>query len=98
MKVATMSALRSHLGNYLNQSEPVVVTQNGQPKAVLMPVADADDLERLLMANNVAFMKMLDEADRRISATGGIPHDQFWAQVERETKAQERGTKHSIKK
>jgi prevent-host-death family protein len=87
MKTATATALRSRLSDYLNQSEPVVVTQNGHPKAVLMPVEDEDDVERLLMANNVELMRMLDEADQRISRTGGIPHEEFWARVERETKA-----------
>jgi len=74
------------------------VTHNGHPKAVLVPVADGDDLERLLMANHTEFMKMLDEADQRISMTGGIPHDQFWARVERETKAGKQADKGSIKK
>jgi nickel-dependent lactate racemase len=36
---------------------------------------------RLLMANSAELMKLLDEADRRISKTGGTPHDEFWAQV-----------------
>jgi len=87
MKTATATALRSRLSDYLNQSEPVVVTQNGHPKAVLMPVEDEDDVERLLMANNVELMRMLDEADQRISRTGGIPHEEFWARMGRETKA-----------
>jgi prevent-host-death family protein len=85
MKTATMSALRSRLGDYLNQDEPVVVTQKGHPRAVLIPVEDEDDLERLLMANNAELMTILEEADRRISITGGIPHDEFWARVERES-------------
>ncbi|MBI1927537.1 type II toxin-antitoxin system Phd/YefM family antitoxin [Candidatus Poribacteria bacterium] len=97
MKTVTMSTLRSHLGDYLNQNEPVVVTHNGHPKAVLMPVADEDDLERLLMANNAELMKMLDEADRRISTTGGIPHDEFWARVDRETKAGKQADKGASK-
>ena len=70
MKTASASALRSHLSDYLNQTEPVVVTQQGRPKAVLMPVESQDDLERLLLANNAQFMRLLDEADRRISEIG----------------------------
>jgi prevent-host-death family protein len=89
MKTVTLSALRSHLGDYLNQSEPVVVTQNGRPKAVLTPVKNSDDLERLLMATNTELMKMLTEADQRISTTGGIPHDEFWARQDRRTQVRE---------
>ncbi len=29
-------------------------------------------MERLLLANNAEFMKLLDDADRRISETGGL--------------------------
>ena len=83
MKTATASALRSRLGSYLNQTEPVVVTQQGRPKAVLLPVQSQDDVDRLLLANNRELMKLLDEADRRITRSGGIAHDEFWAQVTR---------------
>lgn len=81
MKTATASALRSRLSNYLEQNEPVIVTRNGRPKAVLLPVREEADVERLLMANNAELMELLDAADRRISATGGIPHDEFWRRV-----------------
>ena len=87
MKTASMSVLRLRLGDYLNQREPVVVTQNGHHKAVLVPVSDEADMERLLMADNAELMAMLEEADRRSSSTGGIPHDEFWARVDRRTKA-----------
>lgn len=97
MKTATATALRSRLSDYLNQSEPVLVTQNGHPKAVLLPVEDEDDWDRLLMANNAELMTLLDEADRRISATGGIPHDEFWARVEREAQAQQSASKRAKK-
>lgn len=85
MKTATVSAFRLHLSDYLNQSEPVVVTQSGQPKALLLPVTSEDDLERLLMANSSELSQLLEEADRRISRTGGIPHDEFWMRVHRNT-------------
>ena len=86
MKSATATTLRANLNEYLNQSEPVVVTQKGRPRAVLMPVANDEDMERLLMANNAELMKLLDEADRRISASGGIPHDAFWGSIREQSK------------
>ena len=55
MKTASVSTLRSNLSEYLNQTEAVMVTQSGQPKALLLPVAAGDDLERLFMANNPEF-------------------------------------------
>jgi prevent-host-death family protein len=84
MITVTLSALRAHLSDYLNLAELIVVTQQGRVKAVLCPVEDEDDVERLLLANHAEFMNLLDEADRRISKTGGIPHDQFWEQVNQE--------------
>src|SRR5262249_43023449 len=73
MKTATMSALRTRVTDYLNLTEPVVITQKGRGKAELWPVESKDDLEGLLLANNAEFMKLFYEADRRISETGGIP-------------------------
>jgi len=85
MKTASVSALRARLSDYLKLTEPVLVTQQGRPKAVLWPVENEGDMERLLLANNAEFMKLLDEADRRISKTGGLSHDEFWAQVKQES-------------
>ena len=87
MKTASVSALRARLSDYLKLTEPVLVTQQGRPKAVLWPVESEGDMERLLLANNAEFMKLLDEADRRISETGGLSHQEFWAQVKQESEA-----------
>ena len=63
MKTATVSALRARLSDYLKLTEPVLVTQQGRPKAVLWPIESEGDMERLLLANNAEFMKLLDKAD-----------------------------------
>ena|SRR3972149_3413659 len=98
MKTATVSALRSRLSDYLNQSEPVLVTQGGQAKAVLLPVSSVEDMERVLMANDRELMTLLEEANRRISRTGGIRHEAFWARVERETRARKPMHKRAVKR
>lgn len=81
MKTMTVAALRTRLGEFLTQQEPVVVTQNGQPSAVLLPIAIDGELKRLLLASRSELMACLAEADRRISESGGIPHDEFWSRV-----------------
>jgi hypothetical protein len=81
MKTATMSAFRTRLAEYASLTEPVVITRKGQAVAVFWPIEDPGDLERLLLANKAEFMHLLDQADRRITETGGIPHKQFWEQV-----------------
>ncbi len=82
MKTATSTAVRAQFASYLNQREPTVVTQNGHYKAVLVPVETEGDVERLLMASNQRLMEILAESDRQIDETGGIPHDEFWKQID----------------
>ncbi|MBM4084779.1 MAG: hypothetical protein FJ272_08325 [Planctomycetes bacterium] len=56
----------------------------------MMPVECENAKERLFMANNAELMRMLDEADQRISKTGGIRHEEFWARLERKQRARRR--------
>ncbi|HLQ44657.1 MAG TPA: type II toxin-antitoxin system prevent-host-death family antitoxin [Planctomycetaceae bacterium] len=82
MRTTTASKLRSELGSYLQQTEPVMVTQNGRMKAVLVPVESEDEAERWVMANNAELMKLLDAASRRVKKTGGIPSEEFWKRID----------------
>ena len=82
MKTTTASKLRSELASYLQQTQPVVVTQNGRMTAVLVPIKSKDDVERFVMANNAELMKLLDDASRRVKKSGGIPHDEFWKRID----------------
>jgi hypothetical protein len=34
------------------------------------------------MANRKRLMELFDEASRRIDEMGGIPHDEFWTQID----------------
>ena len=73
----------------LKESEqvPVVVTRNGKAVAVLLAVTDDDELERLVLAHSPKFQALLDKSRRQIEETGGIPHEQFWREVDAETRA-----------
>ena len=82
MKTATAEGLRTKLDEFLKAHETVVIMEGDRPRALLMPVEDTDDLERLLSARRVDLATLLDEADRRIDESGGIPHGDFWATVE----------------
>jgi prevent-host-death family protein len=84
MKVATITDLKAHLSKYLEhcQHEPVVVTKGGQIKAVLFPVADEEDLERLLLSHHPTFRAILAESERSLREEGGMPHEQFWRLVD----------------
>jgi antitoxin (DNA-binding transcriptional repressor) of toxin-antitoxin stability system len=68
-----------------SQEGPVIVTRNGKAVAVLLAVTDEDELERLVLAHSPRFQALLDESRRQIEETGGIPHEEFWREVEAES-------------
>jgi len=52
----------------------------------MMGISDEDDLERIMLAISPKFQALLDKAEQRIQETGGISHEEVWAQIEAETK------------
>src|SRR5438309_11824036 len=88
MKIASVADIKARLSAYLKESEqgPVVVTRNGKAGAVLVAVTDDDELERLVLAHSPKFQALLDKSRRQIEETGGIPHEQFWREVEAESR------------
>src|SRR5947207_5439749 len=88
MKIASVANIKARLSAYLKASEegPVIVTRNGKAVAVLLAVTDDDELERLVLAHSPKFQALLDRSRRQIEETGGIPHDQFWREVEAQTR------------
>src|SRR5437660_2371569 len=95
MKIVSVADLKARLSAYLKESQqgPVVVTRNGKAVAVLLAVPDEDELERLVLAHSPKFQALLNKSKRQIDETGGIPHDEFWRQVEAENR--ERDSKSS---
>ncbi len=86
MRIASIADVKARLSAYLKASQegPVVVTRNGKAVAVLLAVTDDDELERLVLAHSPKFQSLLDKSRRQIEETGGIPHEQFWQEVEAE--------------
>jgi len=81
---ASIAAVRAKFDEYLKASaaEPVLLTHRGKPVAVLYGSFDKDDLERLRVACDPQFQKIVADAERRFRQGRGIPHDEFWARVE----------------
>jgi prevent-host-death family protein len=92
VKVASVAELKSKLADYLKASEegPVIVTRNGKPVAVLLGVEDEDEVERLILGHSPKLRAILEESREQIRDGKGIPHDEFWAQVEAEKPARPR--------
>jgi prevent-host-death family protein len=88
MKIASVADIKARLSAYLKETAegPVVVTRNGKAVAVLLAVTDDDELERLVLAHSPKFQALLDKSRRQIEETGGIPHEQFWREVNAETR------------
>jgi prevent-host-death family protein len=93
MKIASIADVKAHLSSYLNTSkdELVVITRNGKPVAVLLPVEDEAELERLVLAYSHQFQEILAESRRQIQSTGGATHDDFWREVEEGAQANTEG-------
>ena len=86
MRIAPVAEIKAQLSAFIKASEesPVVVTRNGKPVAVLIGTSDEDEIERLILAHSKKLRAFLDAAETRIETTGGIPHDEFWRQVDAE--------------
>ena len=84
MKTASVAEIKANLSAYVRASaeSPVVVTRNGKPVAVLISPSDNDELERLVLGYSSKFRSILKRSKRQIEKGRGIPHDQFWAEVE----------------
>jgi prevent-host-death family protein len=84
VKIAPVAEIKAKFSAYLKASQegPVVVTRNGKAVAVLLSVAEDDDLERLVLAHSAKFQAILDSARQEIRQGRGIPHEKFWREVE----------------
>jgi prevent-host-death family protein len=86
MKIASIADIKAHFSAYIKESQsgPVVITRNGKPAAVLLNIVDENELEGLILAYSPKFQALLRAARQELQATGGIPHEEFWRQVDAE--------------
>lgn len=86
MRIAPVADIKARFSAYLKASEdgPIIVTRNGKPVAVLLAMDDEDELERLILAYSPKFRDILHEAEKQIREGAGVPHDEFWGEIENE--------------
>jgi prevent-host-death family protein len=84
MKIASVADVKAKLSAYLKASEEelVVITRNGKAIAVILPVDDDAELERLVLAYSKQFQGVLQNARKEIADGKGIPHEDFWKSVD----------------
>ena len=95
MKKASVAEVKAHFSAFLKASaeEPIVVTRNGKPVAILSAVTDEEELERLLTAQSPSLQAILSAVRQRIQAGAGIANEDFWAEVEKDNEPKKRGSK-----
>ena len=84
MKSASAAKIAAHFDDYLEASreQPVLVTRNGKPVAVLLAVQDKAEAEQLASGRSRSLRSVLEEGHEQIQEGGGIPNAQFWREVE----------------
>src|SRR5262245_38378611 len=92
MKTASATKIAAQFNDYLDASlsQPVLITRNGKPVAVLLAVQNKAEAEQLAVRRSRSLRSIFEEAHEQLQEGRGIPHDEFWRQVE-----QSRRTKRS---
>jgi PHD/YefM family antitoxin component YafN of YafNO toxin-antitoxin module len=72
--------VETHFSTYLKacREEPVIVTQNEKPVALLLYMTDEEELERLVLSYSPKFRAILNSAKQRIKDGYGVGHEEFW--------------------
>ncbi len=80
MKIVSIADVKKHLSAYLRDatSGPIIITRNGRPAGVLLPMEDEDEIERLLLAYSPRLQAMLHASREEIEHGGGLEHEAFW--------------------
>lgn len=89
MNIAPLADVKARFSAYIKQlqSAPVIVTKNGRPVAMMIAISDEDDIERIMLAVSPRFQALVDKTETRIQETGGISHEDVWAQIGAKEKA-----------
>ena len=69
IELSEVSALTPHVRP--GSHEPVILTQNGQTIAAILP-ADEQDVKSSLLSINPQFQAVLDRSQRRLQSEGGL--------------------------
>ncbi len=84
MKIVSVADVKARFSAYLKESEagPVIVSRNGTPVAAPVAVRAEDELEDLVIAYSPRLRAILDASRQSIRRGEGIPHDEFWREMD----------------
>ena len=85
MKIAPLAEVKDRLSAYIDaaRESAIVVTRNGKPVALLTPIREDDDLDRLLLAHDPQFVRLLERARERVRGRRYLTNAQFLRQLRR---------------
>jgi prevent-host-death family protein len=85
MKTTSVANIAAQFDTFLkaSQDQPVLITRNGKPVAVLMAVHDKAQAELLAERQTRTLRSVFEEADAQLKNGQGIPEEDFWRQVEK---------------
>ena len=89
MKSASAAKVAAQFDDYLEASreQPVLVTRNGKPVAVLVAVQDKAEAEQVASERSRSLRSVLAEGHEEIQKRGAVPHAEFWREVQRRRRA-----------
>jgi len=78
MKKLELAEATASLANYVEnlERETLILSSEGEPVAVLMPIENVD-LETISLSNNPEFIAILEESRASLKEEGGIPLDEM---------------------
>ena len=78
MKVIEKEKATAALATYAAdvRNGPLVVTDQGKPVAVLVPIENAD-LETVFLSTNRQFMELIERSRARVRSEGGVSSDEM---------------------
>ena len=84
MKIAPLAEVKDRFSAYIDESSesPVVIIRNGHLVAMIVGIADEDDLDSLLLAHNPRFVQLVEEARQHVRVTGGVSLADFRKRLE----------------
>lgn len=94
MKTATAAKIAAQFDEFLavSQEQPVLVTRNGKPVAMLVAVHDKQDAEQLASGRSRTLRSVFEESHERMQKEGTIPQDEFWQKVEQSRRSKQSAT------
>jgi len=92
VKTASAAEIAAQFNDYLKASrdQPVLITRNGKPVAILLAVRDKAEAEELVGRRPRSLRSVFAKAHAQIERGEGIPEDEFWRQVKESRRTRRR--------